>query len=229
MRPGADRLAVQVRARSRAPDRGGPGRGRGRAAASRPRRSRICSMPAVGSSARISTASPAPTCGAADDVEHPVHAVAEVDVDASRAGEHARVALRRPRERVRGGIVAPVGLALHDAAADAVDEQLAADQVVRDREARARAPAPRCRSRRRRPARASARGARPRCPRAPDHAPEAERRIGEARRAQRARRRRCGVLPLSVLMTTIWSASPRSEPTRRRNATPCPNVETVGL
>ena len=34
-----------------------------------------------------------------------------------------------------------VGLALDDAPSDAVDQQLAADQVVRDLEARARAPA----------------------------------------------------------------------------------------
>ena len=35
---------------------------------------------------------------------------------------------------MRGGVIAAVGLALDDAAADAVDEQLAADQVVRDRD-----------------------------------------------------------------------------------------------
>ena len=97
-------------------------------------------MPAVGSSARISTASPAPALAAADDVEHPVHPVAEVDVDAPRGPEHARVAARRAGERMRGGVVARVGLALDDAAADAVHEQFAADQVARHREARARAP-----------------------------------------------------------------------------------------
>ena len=42
---------------------------------------------------------------------------------------------------MRGRVVAPVGLALDDAPSDAVDEQLAADQVVRDLEAAARAPA----------------------------------------------------------------------------------------
>ena len=74
-----------------------PGPRQRSSSASRPRRSRIVSRPAVGSSARTSTASPAPSSRAADDVEHPVDAVAAVDVEAPGRAEHARVAPRRAR------------------------------------------------------------------------------------------------------------------------------------
>ena len=128
---------------------------------------------------------------AADDVEHPVQAVVEVDVDPAGGPEHDRVARRRPGKRVRCRVVAPVGLALDDAPADAVDQQLAADQVVRDLEAACARTSGRCRSRRSRPARASARGGRPRSARSsrPRARSRARGRTGAPCAAARSRRR----------------------------------------
>ena len=68
---------------------------------------------------------------AADEVEHPVDPVAAVDVRAPCRPEHRRVASRRAGKAVRGGIVALVGLALDDDAADAVDGQERAEQLAR--------------------------------------------------------------------------------------------------
>jgi hypothetical protein len=49
-----------------------------------------------------------------------------------RRSEHRRVALGRAGEAVRGRVFAVVGLALDDAAADAVHQQADPDQPARD-------------------------------------------------------------------------------------------------
>ena len=60
-------------------------------------------------------------------------AVGAVDVHVAAGEEHRGVARRAPvAEAVRGGILVVVGLDLDDHAADAVDEQLGADQLGRD-------------------------------------------------------------------------------------------------
>ena len=72
-----------------------------------PRRSRIRSSPASGSSARTSAASGVPFARA-DEVQAPVDAVGAVDVRVPGRAEHRPVAGRRPAVAVAGGVLAVV-------------------------------------------------------------------------------------------------------------------------
>ena len=75
------------------------------------------SRPAVGSSARISTAAASPS-GSADEVEQAVDAVGEVDVGAAGRAEEDLGAVGEADVGVAGGVVALVALGLDDGAAD---------------------------------------------------------------------------------------------------------------
>ena len=70
--------------------------------------------------------------GLADGVEHAVDAVGEIDVGMAGRAEDRRRARRQPDVGVAGGVVALVALALDDHPADAVDAELAADQLASD-------------------------------------------------------------------------------------------------
>jgi hypothetical protein len=67
----------------------------------------------------------------ADEVEAPVNAVGAVHVRVARRPEHRRVALRSAAVSVRRRVLVVVRLDLDDHAADAVAEELDADQVWR--------------------------------------------------------------------------------------------------
>ncbi len=164
---------------------------------------------------------------AANDVEQPVDAVAAVHVRTTRRAEHARVAAGRAGKGVRRGIVERVGLALGDDAADAVDEQLAADQRARQLGARARAEAhardhagdasTRDRARRVPAISAALQTTRPK------PMDGSESRVVRSRAVATTR-----AVPLRTSSTTIWSARPCSPPTRRRKARLCPETERPG-
>ncbi len=70
----------------------------------------------------------APWCHAAHQVQAPVQSIGPIHVDSAGWSEHGGIASRWTVEGVRGGIVAVIGLGLNNAPADAVDEELHADQ-----------------------------------------------------------------------------------------------------
>ena len=69
---------------------------------------------------------------AADEVEAPVDPVRPVDVGVAGRAEHRPVARRLTAKAVARRVLGVVGLDLHDASADAVDEERATDELGRD-------------------------------------------------------------------------------------------------
>src|SRR5215213_4691145 len=68
-------------------------------------------------------------CRLADEIQAPVDAVGAVDIGKTRRAEHHEDARRGTAKRVRGRVQMVIGLALGDAAADAVDQKRRPDQV----------------------------------------------------------------------------------------------------